>query len=295
MYRVNTCALCGNYGDIRLSHIVPKLVGRNLKKTSIGAIRNTENSNKVVQDIEKHYLLCGKCEELFSESETWFANNIFYPYLKDGKDSFDYDHRLYFFLTSLSWRSLYLDIMDFVENGGIGIDALLCLIDRESNMKNYLLKKKHNISQIENHIFFFDRIEKVSGELGEEFKKLQPHVAIHRGITSYTICYEDIGTYFTITNMMGVIVVTLYKKSLEEQWINTKVDIGNGNIEAKNQKITSAVANEFKNIMRNLEKEKEKLDEKQKLKIKNKILAMGEDIKNYKIFNDIIDDKNIKE
>lgn len=293
MYKLNRCALCGEMKEIKLSHIVPKLVGRNLKKTSIGAIRSAENPNKVVQDIEKHYLLCGECEELFSRNETWFANHIFYPYLNDGKDDFDYDEHLHFFLTSLSWRSLYLDIMDFVENGGIGIDALQCLIDSEAIMKSYLLKKRNDIGQIENHIFFFDRIKEVSGEFSEEFKDLQPHVAIHRGIVSYTSCYEKVGTYFTITNMMGVIAVTLYKKSSEEQWINTKIENGKSNIKAKNQRMISVTANEFKSIMQELEKQKDKLDENQKDKIKMKVLSLGEDIKNYNIFKDIIDDKNI--
>jgi len=294
MYKLNTCALCGKAEDIKLSHIVPKLVGRNLKKTSIGAIRNTGDSNKVVQDIEKHYLLCGDCEELFSASETWFANHIFYPYLKERKDNFDYDEHLHFFLTSLSWRSLYLDIMDFVQNGGIGVDTLRCLIDSEATMKSYLLEKRHDIGQIENHIFFFDRIEKASGEFGEELKQLQPHVAIHRGIVSYTCCNEKVGTYFTITNMMGVIVVTLYKQSKEEQWINTKVEIGKGNIKAKNQEMKSIAANEFKFIMEKLKKQKGKLDEKQKEKIKENIISLGEEIKNCDIFNDMLDDKNIK-
>jgi hypothetical protein len=293
MYKLSKCALCGKNGDIRLSHIVPHLVGRNLKKTSIGAIRNMENPNKPVQDIEKHYLLCGDCEKLFSSSETWFANHIFYPYLRDKKDSFDYDEHLHFFLTSLSWRSLFLDIMDFVEHGGVGIEALQCLIDSEAIMKSYLLNKRCDIGKIENHILFFDRIEQNSSELSEEFKHLQPHMTIHRGISSYTRCCEDVGTYFTITNMMGVIAVTLYRKGKEEKWINTKVEIGNGNIKAKNQGMESVVPNEFEYMMKKSEKQKENLSEKEREKIEKKISSIGEDIKNFDIYKDIIDDKNI--
>lgn len=154
MYNLGICALCKKKECIQLSHIVPKFIDRNLKKTSVSRIRNTGNLNKPVQDIEKHYLLCHDCEELFSRSETWFSNNIFYPYMRNGKNSFNYDENMHFFLSSLSWRSLYLDIMDFVQNGGIGIDALQCLINSENILKNYLLKKRKDIGQIENHIFF---------------------------------------------------------------------------------------------------------------------------------------------
>ena len=114
LYKLNKCALCGEEKEIKLSHIIPKFVGKNLKKTSAGAIRSTENPNQVVQDTEKHYLMCADCEERFSANETWFANNIYYPYLRRKKNNFDYDERLHYFLISLSWRSLYLDILKLI-------------------------------------------------------------------------------------------------------------------------------------------------------------------------------------
>ncbi len=62
------------------------------------------------------YMLCGNCEDLFSEKETWFANKVFHPYLKKEKTIFEYDKNLAYFITSVNWRSLYLDILDFVEH-----------------------------------------------------------------------------------------------------------------------------------------------------------------------------------
>lgn len=99
------CALCRQSKELEISHIIPKFVIRYLKKTSVGAIRNTQNPNKVVQDGEKHYLLCGECEDLFSIYETKFANTFFYPYMKDNEKVFNYDSDIYYFLTSVSWRS----------------------------------------------------------------------------------------------------------------------------------------------------------------------------------------------
>lgn len=85
MYNLTKCALCGKETQLELSHTVPKMAVRTLKKTAIGNIRSTENPNKTIQDSEKLYILCGDCEDLFSEKETWFANKVFHPYLKRRK------------------------------------------------------------------------------------------------------------------------------------------------------------------------------------------------------------------
>lgn len=145
-----------------MSHIIPKMAVRTLKKTSVGNIRNSENPNMVVQDSEKHYMLCGNCEDLFSEDETYFANLMFHPYLKGEKSKFDYDSRLFYFLTSVSWRSLYWDLLDFVENHVVGIDALECLIKSEKIMREFLLNKRTDIEYIENHIFSLMTLKRLS-------------------------------------------------------------------------------------------------------------------------------------
>ena len=44
------CALCRKEADLELSHIVPKMVVRELKKTSVGQLRSTENPNGTMQD-----------------------------------------------------------------------------------------------------------------------------------------------------------------------------------------------------------------------------------------------------
>lgn len=294
MYKLDKCALCGMTKEIKLSHIVPSFVGKYLKKTSISGIRNIEKVNKQAQDIEKHYLLCGDCEELFSAKERWFANKLFYPYMEENKDEFEYDENLYYFLTSLSWRSLYLDIMDYIENQRGNIDILQCLIDSEVSMRNFLLNKSYDIGKFEHHILFFDRIETINGSYSKEISMLSPHVTIHRGIASYTVWNEKKGTYFTFTNMMGIIVVTFYKKSSEEKWENTNIVHGKGIISAKNQKVNSIVMNELKELMEEHEKAKERISEKQVEKIKTK-LENCENVEEYKIYKDIIYDKNIKD
>ncbi len=196
------CALCQKESELQISHIVPKFVGKHLKATSIGNIRSQANLGKVIQDIEKHALLCHDCEELFSASERYFANTVFYPYLKDKKDTFIYDERLHFFLTSLAWRSLYLDILDFVTNGGIRIEVLETMIYAERTMREYLLKVRKNIDNIEHHIFFYDRVMSIS-----QSDLKNANVAVHRAICSYSGNCDN--TIYTISNMMGIIAITL--------------------------------------------------------------------------------------
>lgn len=291
--RLKKCALCGAETELELSHIVPKMAVRTLKKTSIGNIRNTDNPNMVVQDSEKHYMLCGKCEDLFSENETYFANIVFHPYLKKEKVKFDYDDRLFYFLTSVSWRSLYLDLLDFVKNHVVGIDALEYLISSEKIMREYLLHQRADIDGIENHIFFFDDIREISRRGDADISQLRPHATFHRGITSYTFCYEQEGTYGTITNMMGIVIFTLYHLGKDEKWENTKIKNGSGNIEAKDQRITSVVSNEFTHIMKTAQAASETMNESQQQKIQERIKNAGESVKDSPVFNDWLNDERI--
>ena len=230
---------------------------------------------------------------LFSECETYFANTMFHPYLKKEKTVFDYNDKLFYFLTSLSWRSLYWDLIDFVENHIVGIDALECLISSEKTMKEFLLHKRSELDGIENHIFFFDEIMEISGNADGDISQLRPHTTFHRGISSYTFCYEKEGTYGTITNMMGIIIITFYHLGKDEKWENTRIENGFSRIEAKNQIITSVVGNEFRHIMQTARKAASLMSEPQKKKVQERIKKAGETIKDSPVFNDLLNDIRI--
>lgn len=127
-----------------------------------------DEPNKTIQDLERHYLLCHDCEEEFSVSEKWFAENIFYSWKKGESIEFEYNSNLHYFVTSLSWRSILLDIMNFVRDGYIDIQKLQIMIESEKTMKDYLLRKRNDIGTIENHIFFFERM----GEVGQQCARM---------------------------------------------------------------------------------------------------------------------------
>lgn len=279
--QMGQCALCRQNKELQLSHIVPHFVGRKLIKTSPGNIRNANEPNKAVQDIEKHFLLCHDCEELFSAKEKWFSNAIFAPYQDCSKTVFDYDENLTYFIISLSWRSLYLDLKEFACDPEFNRDTLIVLFRAEQTMRDYLLGNRQDIDTIENHIFFLDRIQSV-----QNLDVLKhPSAVIHRSILSYTCCKGK--TFFTVSNLLGILIVTFYSMDTNERWSNTKVEVGNGTIEAKNQGMVSVVGEEIQEWMK---QEEVHLSEKQEKKVLEKIQALGDDIKNYPIFQDWNDD-----
>lgn len=92
---------------------------------------------------------------------------------------------------------------------------------------------------------------------------------------------------------MGIILVTFYHRSEEEEWIGTEIEDGVGNVRAENQGMRSVVGNEFSHWMNLAEEQMNNMSETQKEKIVQKIKAVGEDIKNYDIYKDIQDDVEI--
>lgn len=282
------CALCRANKELQLSHIIPHFVGRKLIKTSPGNIRITNEPNKVVQDIEKHFLLCHDCEELFSAKERWFANTIFNPYQEHKKTVFNYDKNLTYFIISLSWKSLYRDLEEFSCDKEFSKEILMILFRAEQTMRDYLLGKRKDIDTIENHILFFDRI-KYAQDLDAS---QHPSIVMHRSTSSYTVYNGK--TSFTISNLMGILIVTFFSMDTNECWSNTKIEIETGTIEAKNQKIVSVVGQETQHWMNQTKEAQKNISETQQKKILEKIQALGDNIKNYPIFQDWMDDAALK-
>ena len=103
------CKLCGKEAKLKISHFIPKFVGKWVKETSAtGFIRESNEIDKRAQDIAKEYWLCSDCEGLFSEWERKFSNKIFYPFVNKGQSVATYGKWMSKFCASLSWRTLTL-------------------------------------------------------------------------------------------------------------------------------------------------------------------------------------------
>lgn len=287
--KLGQCALCRETKELQLSHIVPHFVGRKLINTSPGNIRSSNEPNRTLQDISKEYLLCSDCEERFSAKETWFANNVFNPYIDKKEKAFPYDKRLIYFIVSLSWRTLYLDLDKFSCDPFFNKDALMILFRAEQIMRDYLLGKRTDLDIIQNHIFFLDRI-KYAPNLNAT---MTPNVVMHRTISSYSVC--DGNTLFTLSNLMEILIITFYSMDSREVWDNTKVELGSGILKAENQHMESVVGNEIQYWMEQGAAAQQNLSEKQRKKLEEKLFALGDDILNYPIIQDLFDDFELGE
>lgn len=100
------CELCLKERTLRKSHIIPKFVFRWMRNTGGRFLRISSAPNLRQQDGIKEKLLCQDCEQKFSKYETWFANNVFFPYLDSGQKVFEYPSELGSFIISVLWRHL---------------------------------------------------------------------------------------------------------------------------------------------------------------------------------------------
>ncbi|MGE7787448.1 hypothetical protein ACQKMX_27485 [Bacillus cereus] len=263
---IGECALCKRESELKLSHIIPKFIFRALKKDSFtGKLRLSAEPNKSIQDGEKMHLLCGECEQIFSDSERRFSNGIYVPFKNDGfNNTLRYDGDwLCRFIASVNWRILYLDIKGFEEDTSRIDETRLTLLKKtEKIMREYLLKQRMNLDYIENHIFFFDTVEEAGGVTN-------PHATIQGSVFGYTVGKDD--SYYVFTNLTGIWIVTIIQKHPKEKWRNTFVKNEAGRLRSP-QNIDSPVTSEIKHIEGLRNQFTEGLSEKQQKQIEDKIL-----------------------
>lgn len=107
---IGNCKLYDSETTLRKSHIYPKFAVDYLKATGSKYLRTFAKPDLRMQDGIKRHLLGERAEQEFSKREKWFAEQIFIPYMKDGKKSFDYDENLYYFISSFLWRVLAIQL-----------------------------------------------------------------------------------------------------------------------------------------------------------------------------------------
>lgn len=285
---IGTCALCKKENiTLEESHIIPKFVFRSIKKDSPTAgMRNPYNPDKRVQDGDKKYLLCGECEDLFNKSETEFAKKIFHPYCNDKLKEFNYEEWLNFFITSVNWRILYLDLNnknDFTSK------VKQILSKNEEVLRDFIMERRQDIGSIENHIFFFDEIAYAS----EKIVNCGPNVFFKSSSFGYTTAINKKSIYI-ITNICGILIVTILKKPKDDKWENTIVNIDKGFFKIKDQHIQSYLMDDLFKYIEKSKKAQENISEKQVAKIKKMAEGKENKILQSRIFKNMQLDENLK-
>ncbi|WGV57744.1 hypothetical protein QIH01_19935 [Brevibacillus brevis] len=293
---VGTCALCKKQAELKLSHIIPKFVFRYLKKDSFtGRLRRISDPNVPQQDGDKLEMLCGECEGRFSLNETHFANKMYSPFKKDGFHGLPYEGNwLHYFITSVNWRTLVLDIEAFEndddEKGKITDKQLANLKRHEEIMRSYLLGQRKDIFSIENHIFFFDTIKSA----GSNVAQLNPYSILHGSGFGYTVI-NDSGATYVFANLTGIIIVSIIKKHSLERWKNTYVKLDSGKIKVPQMVDNSPIFSELFFLAEQREEFIRGLSDKQREQLLAKIENDPEGFKASGTYKRKMEDQRLKE
>lgn len=207
------CSLCNKEKKLQKSHIIPKFVGKKLKSTSgTGFMRGGLDPSKRLQDFIKISLLCKSCEQRFSKLETYFANEIFLPFIEKRVQSFKYDDRLLKFVISLNWRTLVVTSNDFRQ----GQTKLVNYIaDAEETWRKYLLGDSDDLGLYEHHIFFLDYV-KEGEDLPDGFQQYTL-----RGVDVTLVGNEE--RVFVYSKFPSIIFVSSIYPHHLEGWQGTKI------------------------------------------------------------------------
>jgi hypothetical protein len=149
------CRLCQAYGQLRLSHIIPKFVFRFQRDRSVSAIRSHLKPDRPVQDSRKIYFLCDGCEQRLSLWETAFKREVYDPYHAGSLDFLRYGPWLLKFATSLSWRALRATI----EAGDATPPEIkLAAPTAEETWRDFLLNKREQPGDFPQYLFPLDSL-----------------------------------------------------------------------------------------------------------------------------------------
>lgn len=220
------CKLCGVAGELKLSHFIPKFVGKWVKETSAtGYIRLSENINRRAQDIAKDYWLCGSCEQLFSGWEREFANKIFYPFVKNENDTANYEGWLLKFCASLSWRTL-----SYMREKNPRVcdqqnDTELSML---RGLADFLLGNTNTPGIYEQHVFPLEPIESTNASVPVNINRyllrnMHMDILVNTG-----------GEIMVYTKLPRFIVLGLAKHSQANKMRVSRVSIKNGKISPAN-------------------------------------------------------------
>jgi len=101
-----TCRLCGNWGRLCNSHIIPKLAPRHLAREGfLGTLHDVRDRLAPLHKKIARPLLCKECEQRFNRYESPFTDKLFIPFLKgELPDRLRVDDWLLRFAVSIAWR-----------------------------------------------------------------------------------------------------------------------------------------------------------------------------------------------
>jgi hypothetical protein len=221
------CRLCARKPAIENSHVTSAFVFRAIKSDSpTGFFRNPNNPNRRLQDGDKFRLLCKNCEQRFGNAESQFATNVFSPFHETDCDEFSYGPWLQYFMTSLAWRTLILDLPGLDSDAANPRAAVAELAKAAEKMRLYLLGASNLGGSLRNHALVWTKGLSASAELAEA----GPNVMIRRSVFGYSILDRQHGYSAILHNLAGFMCFLIVKGNPRDTWYGTKVNPLGGEI-----------------------------------------------------------------
>ncbi|MFZ4701829.1 MAG: hypothetical protein ACOYMG_17425 [Candidatus Methylumidiphilus sp.] len=278
------CRLCGAKGDLELSHLIPKFIGRWSKKTSItGYFRDSHETQKRRQDLAKEYWLCGQCEDLFSTWENEFAAKVFFPFVDEDVHTVEYGPWLAKFCASVSWRTLTYIVS---KNLTSVVDTeYVRFRDRaEERLRKFLLGTSTNLFENEQHLFPLDEvksttIENAPSHLNRYFLR--------------TIAMDVIGNSkvnYIYTKLPKFIILGIIRDDTSSTMRSSRVALGSGLISPRKFVWTHGIGEYIMEKVEEIRVLSDRIPQKQQEKIEAELLSDLERAKKSKLFKAIEED-----
>jgi hypothetical protein len=257
------CKLCHKHSAIEHSHVIPAFVFRAIKSDSpTRFFRNPNSINQRLQDGDTLPLTCSECEQLFGAAERSFANEVFLPFHNDNRDEFVYGPWLHYFLSSLAWRTLVLDLPGFESDTLCPEAVRRTLRDICELMRGYLLGSEGVAERIDCHVVAWTQGHVASPQLAA----VGPNTMIRRTVFGYTIVDPETGYSGILHNLAGFMCFLMVGNHPRDKWSGTKVTPSGGEIRQP-QNVNSWLMGELLNTIVEKGKRKSELSERQREKM----------------------------
>jgi|WetSurMetagenome_2_1015567.scaffolds.fasta_scaffold317249_1 hypothetical protein len=260
------CALCSKISELQISHIIPSFVFTWLKETG-GPIRSNQIPNKRIQDGVKQHLLCSSCENMLSQWEKPFYEEIFLPLHNPSKAVSPLNYKFWAlkFAVSVSWRVLLYyrnlhDLQHFSQSQKLAAYKAL------DSWKSFLLGNLPDPEEFEQHLLPVDVIEKYSGSKISPFLNRYLARDVHMDVP----CSDH--RAYVYTKMGRCIMIGFIVEPDSKKWHNTLLHVKKGFIRQGTYRIPQFFAYYWNQKANESSEVLASLSSKQKDKINNYIV-----------------------
>ena len=199
-------------------------------------------------------------------AECMFAREIFQPFHREDQDTFRYGPWLHYFITSLAWRSVILDLPYRRKESGIPERVLEDLERAELTMRNYLFGATGLAGAIRNHAIAKVRITECCPEIADT----KPNVRLRRSAWERVLVSKASGSMAAYHNLAGFICVSIIKGNPQDLWNNTRVSASGGAI-VQPQQVRSWVMNDLFETFMELDASYREMSPHQKAKVEQAV------------------------